>query len=153
MWYTHSTPVVVALHHSHGRSYTRLTQTECASACLYTDTWDHTWRNQPCAKLPRPPRQNSPEIPNSTFLRPTSQQYYSNPLPTPPSTPFALPKPPSPPRLYIGSRSSSRGRMAILSLPQYALVDCYPLAALLPMVTFLWRRTAVSFSHGTHILD
>ena len=79
--YTHNTPVTVALDPTHVRSYTRLMQTEHALACLFTDTWDYTWRNRPCAKLPpRTARKSSPpphaKIPpksDSTALRPTSQ--------------------------------------------------------------------------------
>jgi hypothetical protein len=50
-------------------------------------------------------------------------------------------------------RSSWRGGTVILWLPQYALVNCRPPAASPPLETFLWRRTVVSFSHGTCILD
>src|SRR3954467_11650375 len=97
MRYTHSTPVAVALHPTHVRSCTRLTQTEHASACLFTDTWDCTWRNRPCAKLPPPtaqksslpPPKNSPQI---RFNRPSANEpiiFLKTPSPLSPSTPFA----------------------------------------------------------------
>ena len=34
--------------------------------------------------------------------------------------------------------------MMIISLAQYALIDCRPLAAPPPLATFLWRRMPVS---------
>ena len=129
------------MHPTHVRSCTRLTQTERASACLFTDTWDCTWRNRPCAKLPPPTaRKSSPHTqkfpPNP--IQPPFGQLANNipqtPSPLSPSTPFAPPKPPSP----------SRRGSAILSLPQYALVDCRPLAAPPPLAMFLWRRMVVS---------
>jgi hypothetical protein len=146
--YTHSTPIVVALHPSHGRSCTRLTQTERASACLFTDTWDHIWRNRPCAKLPA----HRMKIPSKSQIQLPFGQLANNipqtPLHSIRSAKAALPAAPIRRR-----RGSSRGHTAILSLPQYALVDCHPLSAPPPLVTFLWRCTAVSFSHGMHILD
>ena len=89
--------------------------------------------------LPPPPHPKIPPKSDSTALRPTSQQYSRNPLPPVPlhsirSAKAALPAAP------IRRRRGS----AILSLPQYALIDCRPLAAPPPLATFLWRRTAVS---------
>ena len=89
-----------------------------------------------CAKIPT---QKFP--PNPRFNRPSA------------NLPIIFPKPPPPVPLHsIRSAKAAlpaapirrcRGS-AILSLPQYALVDCRPLAAPPPLATFLWRRTAVS---------
>lgn len=139
---------MVALHPTHVRSCTRLTQTERASACLFTDTWDCTWRNRPCAKLPlptmqksSPPTQKFPPNPIQPPFGQLANNILQNPVPLHSirSAKAALPAAPIRRR-----RGSSRGRTAILSLPQYALVDCRPLAAPPPLATFLWRRTAVS---------
>src|SRR3954462_15444507 len=86
---TQSTPVAVALPPTHVWSCTRLTKTERASACLFTDTWDCTWRNRPCAKLPPPPPPKNP------------------PPPPPQNTPHPTFKPPPPPPPKIPPKSDS----------------------------------------------
>ena len=77
------------MHPTHVRSCTRLTQTERASACLFADTWDCTWRNRPCAKLPPPTARKSsppphPKIPPNPIQPPFGQlanNIPQNPLP------------------------------------------------------------------------
>ena len=96
----------------------------------------------------RPPRENPPPLHTHT------QKFPPNPI-QPPFGQLAnnIPQTPSPGPLHsIRSAKAAlpavpirrRRGSAILSLPQYALVDCRPLAAPPPLATFLWRRTAVS---------
>ena len=92
---------------------------------------------------PRPPRENPPpQIPPKSQIQPPFGQLANNipqtPSPCPP--PLHSLRQSRPPRQPICRRHGS----VILSLPQYALVDCRPLAAPPPLATFLWRRTAVS---------
>ena len=106
---------------------------------------------------PRPPRENPPP-PTHT------QKFPPNPI-QPPFGQLAnnIPQTPLPPVPLHSIRSAKaalptmpirrRRGSAILSLPQYTLVDCRPLAAPPALGTFLWRRAAVSFFHGTRILD
>ena len=81
-------PVAVALHPSHDRSCTRLMQTERASTCLFANTWDCTWRNRPCTKLPTHPRKSPAKIPPKSQIQPPFGQLANNipqtPSPRPP---------------------------------------------------------------------
>ena len=134
------------MHPTHVRSCTRLTQTERASACLFTDTWDCTWRNRPCAKLPPPTVQKSPlpkQIPPKSQIQPSFGQLANN-IPQTPLPPVPLHSIRSAKAALPAAPIRRRRGSAILSLPQYALVDCHPLAAPPPLATFLWRRTTVS---------
>ena len=123
---------------------------ERASACLFTDTWDCTWRNRPCAKLPPPTtRKSSPhtqKFPPNPIQLPFGQLVNNIPqtfLPPVPLHSIHSAKAALPAALIHRRRGSLGGHTAILLLPQYALVDCRPLAAPPPLAAFLWRRTAV----------
>ena len=139
MQHTHSTPVAVALHPTHVQSCTRFMQTERASASLFTDTWDCTWRNRPCAKLPPPTARKYPPNP----IQPPFGQLANN-IPQTSLPPVPLHSIRSAKAALRAAPIRRRRGSAILSLPRYALVDCRPLAAPPPLGTFLWRRTAVS---------
>ena len=142
------------MHPTHIRSCTRLTQMERASACLFTNTWDCTWRNRPCAKtapahrakiLP-PPTQKFPPNPIQPPFGQLANNIPQNPLPHVPLYSIHSAKATLPAAPICRRRGS-----AILSLPQYALVDCRPLAAPPPLATFLWRRTAASAAGDVHV--
>ena len=94
---------------------------------------------------------NSPAH-RTKILPPTHTQ--KSPPPNPIQPPFGKLANNIPPRPLHSIRSAKaalaavpirrRRGSAILSLPQYAYIDCRPLAAPPPLATFLWRCTAVS---------
>ena len=160
-------------------------------ACLFTDTWDCTWRNRPCAKLPPPTARESSDPHTQKFppnlIQPPFGQLANNIPPTP------LPRP----HPLHSLRQSGTPRRADTSAPRFVegthgdplaptvhsrrlsssscaatagdvLVEAHDgqrrhrwrrscggarRSAPPPLATFVWRRTMVSFSHGTRILD
>ena len=107
-------------------------------------------------------RQTPPAHHAKILTPPHTQKFHPNPI-QPPFGQLAnnIPQTPLPPVPLHSIRSAKaalptapirrRRGSAILSLPQYALVDCRPLAAPPPLATFLWRRTAVSAATAGNI--
>ena len=91
---------------------------------------------------PRPPRENPP--PHTKFPPNSIQPPFSQIFPKPPSPPSPLHSIRSAKAALPAASIHQRCGSAILSLPQYALVDCRPLAAPPHLAMFLWRRMAVS---------
>ena len=113
-------------------------------------------RQTPPAHRAKIPPKNSPK----SQIQPPFDQLANN-IPQTPLPPVPLHSIRSAKAVVPAVPIRRRRGSVILSLPQYALVDCCPLAALPPLATFLSRRTAVSAAtagdvrvetHGSQLL-
>ena len=102
---------------------------------------DHAPNSSPahCAKILPPHTQKFPRNP---IQRPFGQ--LDNNIPQIPLPPVALHSICFAKAALPAAPICRRHGSAILSLPQYTLVDSRPLAVPPPLATFLWRHTAVS---------